>query len=672
MYCIKLCYNMDIKGGYYMIKLDNTRTVDLEQLIAGALLRFQILDNVDISLLIRDLAETKEIDVKCYNQYYEQFGKYIDIHRNGCITLKDNITLNTLIEDDNCTLKEKIMDIVDGDIKKFFEMFDIEEYKNRKFNYLEEQKKLLLEKATILLISDAEEDYDALVKYGFKNIDFFKSIIRADKYFKENPDEFDKYVIILEGHQSATKCCFGGNVDLIDRLYRTLDNESIIYTPYSIYSHSGDFVALFSDYKNRRCWEVKEKSYDDLFDRLIQCASINQILDKVSNKEFKPIQDYINPNKLELPTKKSDLKILYLDSVEVSDFANDIANELGLNVTFKEDNNYSLGRFVKSYLGDYDIIIVSDTYSSSILGMNNESTEQCKDTGRNLTLLVTYNKDIIWQFYYDYKDEFDYQGIGDKINLKYIFGGNVASNSGVEDKEYRVLRQAKEAEEIQSLEKYRLSAICGMRSILEEALNIYNNALLESQNLGLCDFDFKSAEEYDNEYAKAEEAIKLRRQLELQPIRDFDSLSYNLSCYLNYKKKGLVPSRLDGIKIRETKDGIYVENIYNNRVLCAITISKKKSEENLRVFSIQTTTKKGNLGEPQMTGLYTHKFEALENIPDRPNENQMNALKSLYKKVNFVVVPLNKEACNKQYNLQEKENQKQKINKRNRKYKQKI
>lgn len=46
-------------------------------------------------------------------------------------------------------------------------------------------------KINILLISENEEEYEELKKAGCSNIDRFKSIIRADKYFRKNPDKLD-------------------------------------------------------------------------------------------------------------------------------------------------------------------------------------------------------------------------------------------------------------------------------------------------------------------------------------------------------------------------------------------------------------------------------------------------------------------------------------------------
>ena len=126
--------------------------------------------------------------------------------------------------------------------------------------------------------------------------------------------------------------------------------------------------------------------------------------------------EYVNKKRLLLPYKKENIKILYLDSVMVNKYAEDIAKTLGLSIPFgidfKEDNNNALG-LSKDKLGEYDIIIASDSYSSNLLNMNIESNEQCKNTGRDLTLLLTYKTNSLTQFTED--DELDVYCLGFKI-----------------------------------------------------------------------------------------------------------------------------------------------------------------------------------------------------------------------------------------------------------------
>ena len=631
-------------------------TIAYEPIIAGALLKFKTLGNVDFSLLIEDFEKKTNIEVRgLWYTSQNNLGKYIETLKDRTIKLRDGISLDYFIEEDNCTLREKLQKVAGNVVNSYFNNFDIKKYNQEKENALSSNKKNVLDTANILLISDIQEDYDELIKYGFKNVDYFKSIVRADKYFAEHPEELQKYHIILKGNQNVQHCCFDGDVEL-DRTIRELRNKThVLETSLNRYDY-GDHIKLvtyLNDNHNRRSWDTEEQTYTDIFDRIVENTLINHTLDKagLKDKKFVPIQDYINPNRLPLPAKKSDLKILYLGGVGVNKYANDIAKQLGLNITFKEDNNYSLGRHNKTHLGDYDIIIASRLYSDSLLGMNIESTEQCKDTGRDLTLLVTYDDDSIWQF--DEDDISDYQGIGSKIKLNYRYAGNLAIDSECHNKEFRVLRKSADfVSEDEEHRKYYESGIACTSGIIGASINVYNNALLQMNKTSISDLDIKSAEEFDKEYEVADKKEEERKEAALAPIRSFDSIRYAVSSYLNYRKKGLISQLPEGLKITEGKNGIKVENIYQGRTFCTITFPKEYKQKNLRIFEIQTLSKKGNLSAPETIGLYTRKYENLESVPNRPDERQANALLSIDKKINVSLSPLNDEAWHKQCELE--------------------
>ena len=160
----------------------------------------------------------------------------------------------------------------------------------------------------------------------------------------------------------------------------------------------------------------------------------------------------------------------------------------------------------------------------------------------------------------------------------------------------------------------------------------------------LCYLDFKTAEELEQDYIKVLENKEAIRRLELAPIRLFDNIRYSIINYLNYRKNGLINQIPEGLKITERKYGIKVENIYQGRTLCAIVFQKEYQHEYLRVFEIQTLTKKRILSSPQTIGVYTSEYDNFESIPNRPDEKQDNALISIEKKINIALRPLNEEA----------------------------
>ena len=405
-----------------------------------------------------------------------------------------------------------------------------------------------------------------------------------------------------------------------------------------------ELVTYLKDSINHRSWETEEQSYTDIFDRIVENTLINHTLENVDlkDKKFVPIQDYINPNRLPLPTKKSDLKILYLDSIRVSEYADRIASELGLNIDFKEDNNRSLGRYVKSNLGKYDIIIVTRLYSGNLLRMNHESTEQCKDTGKELTLLVA-QEDLYWGVDKD---------LADGIELGYVFGGNFAPDSKYHSKEIRILRQPIDVEaKDEYWIKYNQSQYSQMKGILEASVNFYNQALLQNGKPVINDLDFKTADELDQDYVNAYKSKEAIKEAELAPIRAFDDIRYAISSYLRYRKEGLISHHPEGLKIIEGKDGIRIENIYQGKTCCTITFPKCYKSDNIRIFNIQTLSKKGNLSDSKTIGLYTKKYENYKDIPNRPDERQANALLSIKKKIKYVLEPLIEEALDKERNI---------------------
>ena len=337
--------------------------IDYEQVIAGALLKFKSIDAIDFSLLIEDFQEKTNIDVTGLWYNLNNIGKYIKEEKN-IITLKEGISLDYFIEEENCTLREKLLMVAGNIVNNYFKDVNVESYQQKKEEKLKENKDRILKSANILLISEIEENYDELVKYGFQKVDYFKSLIRADKYFAKYPERLNKYHIILQGHSNIHTNGFDVKFELENKIITLKNTKHILETPLYKYNYSDhtEFVAYLRDDKNWKNWNIEESSYTAIFDRIIENTLINHTLDKAQILEKLPeYSDYINPNRLPLPTTKSKLKILFLDEINlydrnIKDLGLDVA--LGLDVTFNEDFNHSL-KYVISHLGDYDIIIAS-------------------------------------------------------------------------------------------------------------------------------------------------------------------------------------------------------------------------------------------------------------------------------------------------------------------------
>ena len=626
-------------------------TIDNRQIMVGSLLKLKTVDNVDFSLIVEDFEKKTNYKVKgswgLISESLDEFRKYIIIFEDGKYQLRDGISLDNYIEG-NCTLREKLKNYAGDIVNGYYESLDIEKFNEEKKRKISDNKQQVTENANVLLISDTQEDYEEIKKYGFKNVDYFKSIIRADNYFSIHPEELEKYHIIFEGSRSVAISRVG-ECDLLGKILQLKDTTDMLCL--SLHrSHAIKYdevkneifcetllVSYLNDKYNGKFWPIKEKEYKDFFDRISEIALINHTMEKVGLKEFMGVKNVIKQDKLSLPSKKQELKILYLDSAN-NKYRRKIAKALGLNITFRNDNNFALEKYVEKELGYYDIIIASYSFSHHLLRMDKESIEQCKDTGRNLTLLITYDDHELRQLDEDDKTV----NLGSKVALRYIFAGSMEEDSDIDYKEFRVLRKNTDIipkdEERKKYYEYLTSVIM---SVVSSSVDKYNEKLLQMNEPGIRDFDLKRPTVFDEEYEAAAQAEKERKENAIKPIREFDDIMCEIFCYLKNKKEGLIDKEPEGLIISETEDGIIVENIYEGIVRYVITFKKEYGPKNLRIFEMQAISKKGKMFGPEMVGLYTRKYKKLEGIPKKPNKYQIHALKLTYQKVYDEIRALN-------------------------------
>lgn len=253
---------------------------------------------------------------------------------------------------------------------------------------------------------------------------------------------------------------------------------------------------------------IEAFSYQERIDKIISQKDLEEIIKKYPEKEQKrsPVTDYENPNRIPLPKKKEEIKILYLDAISINPHAKEIAEELGLNVTFKEDNNFAIRDHIRQHLGEYDIIIASQSYSRNLPEMNIESTEQCKDTGRDLVLLLTYESRPIPKMI---EEEYDSLGIGTERTLRYSFGGRLALESTKKYFQFPVLRKEAIEGKRKGDDKRKIKVT------LEQAVNLYNNELQRAEKNNIENIDFKTSDEYKEEYEKKEQEEKEEQEKDM-------------------------------------------------------------------------------------------------------------------------------------------------------------
>ena len=104
--------------------------INAEQLVAGALLKFNNVTSLDISLLTEDFLK-KNPNI-CLNELkFDQLKKFISASDKG-ISLKDGLTVKTYITENKSTLEKKLEQIAGSCIRKYFNSLDLEEFMLRK------------------------------------------------------------------------------------------------------------------------------------------------------------------------------------------------------------------------------------------------------------------------------------------------------------------------------------------------------------------------------------------------------------------------------------------------------------------------------------------------------------------------------------------------------------
>ncbi len=584
------------------------KAISYEQLITAALIRFKKVDLTDIHLLIDEYKKIGNVN----NNLLDNLLEYIKYINNGQIVIPNNKALNDIPEEHDKTYEEIYKEYSTKNVMEFINSIDINLFKEKKYNTIENYKNKMLKSANILLISDNYEDFSSFNNYGFNNIDYFKSIIRADKYFKLHPEELDKYHIVLIGSQAVQNCSMDKEVDLESTLTTLSYKKKIFYSNIYHYSYPNEVVVYLYDNILNRDYNIVSKSNTSAINKIIECAFINNLL-SIKTSKYTPIIEEIDPLLNCIPTNIKELKIKFLLLGYVNYNKEQILENTNIPVEFNEDSNRGLGKYVKDKLGDYEIIITSDTYSSNILGMNRESTEQCKDSKRPLVLLATYKIETMNA----YDEEQKYTQVGYKVLLNYTFGGEFSPSY----KHYSIKYYIKKCSENELIE-----------SIINCCIQLYAKVgIIKFQEL-----PYNTNEQYTEEFNEYLEQFKNTSNKNIYSIQLFDKLLSNINIYLNngYTANDII--------IIENDNGYEIQRTYNAQIICRINISKYNTRNNLRIFSIQTLNNKGNLGKEEAVSLHTNVYNNITDIPKKANDKQISIIESLNKKISYILETSNK------------------------------
>lgn len=642
--------------------------IHYEQIVSGALTKLEQVDDFDLYLIINDLKKNGELNFFTpATIHLDKIKHYVDIFRldDTKVKLKDGISLKSK-RPDGISVRDYFIQIAGQEMANYFSNFDINSHKKRKEEVLRESRIKILNDSNVLFISNDDEEIEAFKKYGYKNVNYFKSIIRADNYFRKNPKELYNYDLVIIGSQDIDYKS-GSDIGLLRTLNEQRNKKIIELEEFTNWKHynSDEYSLYLTNFLRGFINSVRFQLVTEVYDKITDQMLLNNLIKPISKKKYVPIDDYVKSKKLPFPINKKDLKILFCEAYGDSEVAFNIARSLEIKIDHFRDHNFRKQEICK-LLGEYDIIIVSENFSGSLVRATKETTEQCKDTGRRLALLVSYDTEIM--SYLDNRAK--------SVSIKYYFGGELSSKLESGEKAFYVCASTAQEELLQDSNFKR--SMCS-RAILEESVNIYNNVLKQISGQTIRDLDFKTAEEYQTEYD--DEVVKERKRLkeeqerlenELAPIKLYYAARRELIDYLSYEKSGVVDhsNEVSGINILEENPGgaygnITVENMYGDKALCALTFDKHLStmvfKGDIAILNVQIANSKGNMGKKESVGIYTSNYEGSERVPKYPSSDQLRSIQATCKKIINILGPLNRNYEKlKQENKQKYKNNKKK------------
>lgn len=480
-------------------------------------------------------------------------------------------------------------------------------------------EKFINNKMNTLLVSEKDSDYETLVKYGFENVTYFKSPIIALEYFWEHPEMKEQYELIICSDTMADKTCF----------------------EYPRFTHK--ITDLF---KNPDCHIFYKWDYDAWFEYIGEMClkrnflyTLEDILDKYfdetktkeSNKKFK--QAVLKEKGMTLPKKIENIKVLFLQggySYRPETNAQ-VLNDIGIKTfALTDDCNPGLQRNAIPYLGYYDIIIADMIYSRELFNLEKEVLEQNKHRDNGLTMLVCNNVD----------------GYGENFHVAFecSFVSNNHDNLPKKEKNYfNIFSQNEEY----TPNEYFLRTV--IRRYIDE-LNKINDVQIDTTNLPSVEDMIErrkiEAEERERKFWEAEK----QKEEEEKPLRTIEHIRTYAKKYLNLRRKGIYLP-LEGLEITEKNNYITVYFTIQNKKMCAISFSKNVSsyDDTIKLFAIQTISKKGNLSDPTELAVYLSDWDNNSEIPRKPTDEEWSKIEGIKKRVDKILVPLVDESM-KNYN----------------------
>jgi hypothetical protein len=593
--------------------------IKYEELIASMLLEYGCADPLDISLIMNDLKDNYNVEI-INNQSLKDIDSYIYEDEFGVIYLENYpfiFEVNTVY---SRLVKDNLSSVISDFTKNYFSKLDEHKLRISKKNLLQKEK--VTENAHVLVVSDKIDDVEILKSYGFKNINYFKSPYRALTYFESHPNELDNYdIVIRESHDYQVDCH-----KFTVKMKELIRENKLLYFNFFSVPKSNKLVTNFYDLNNSRMWQVSNDNIVDVMDTIVKCAELNNIIDSKKSELIK-IEDKINPN-IHIPKKISDLKILLEVDKDLVPYLSKKFSEMGLNVDIITTSSSSLKKKIVPSLGQYDIIISSIEPSGYLYKLGYESCEQCKDTGRVLNLLLTYQD----------KSNYTLNPIGQifagSTDIIYSFAENYHE---VTDKKVDIIRSVRDDDlfsKFEPTEMLRLSKLyTDIISVVNVAVCLYDEELNNLNYPKLEDNTMKNADYYAHEYHDAYdyyyESWKLRSKIY------FDVLSIDTDTFMLETNEIILNSN-EKLNIINNEDGVKIEYILNDNIIGSIYLyNRYNSFTNKKTIGVQTLDSNSNLSDISLVGIHYDFTNPFYN--KLANEKELQIIELIIDKCKYII-----------------------------------
>ncbi len=496
-----------------------------------------------------------------------------------------------------------------------------------------------LNEINVLVISEREEDKVCLEHYGFKNVDYFKSDVLAGEYFKAHMSELEKYDVLVLGdtvslmhdplNDKRNKFLNLSNKRrVVVRLRYRDDDLNKFHMRINRYDNWQSYVVETDDYY-RVCSEIYKATYRN---------GVIEEIDKRKEGEHSRLNvQYFTPL-LKMPTKRSEVKVLICSYYDDLKTLKKITVGWGLDVTFVKSDNFSFDK-VSKHLGDFDIIIGTYVFDHALLSSSIESSEQCRKTGRRLTLLNCFKRNF-------YLRDYDIEPLAslelgiNNIEAYTSRGGLLYLDRPYAKERFPYCFEVPIVKRVDAefSDNYREENVGLLKAYLEGSFLMYDEALKELGYEGLSDID-RDCFDRTKEHTKRE--VEDSVDAELKTIRQMQAIEEYAKKYLELRQNGRTFDTPNGLSLNENDKTLRVQTSYKGRVLTSITFLKESITEdaNIFVFNLQVSNKKGRLEKPTLLGVAPYRLKQFIKARE-PKEDELIAIESVYKKIITTLKPI--------------------------------